>query len=459
MNNKKQEKEIIRRIYNVIPVGTLHMQELLSILEIKLTHDEKITKSACLTCEITPTLILNIDFIEEYCKTDEHLFMLIMHELYHKILGHTTLFGKTTIIENIAFDAVINAILCSEFSSEVYTSFFKNLNRSDRMPDCLLRPMDKDTPEEGKELLRKLYSSSYCGQTYYDIFELLKNELINLCIGDGIILIGNHSGLEKSNSENFSLNGDGDEIKNKLMKEIIEKIIEKWPRPPKILPGRDSGGDKIFDMFSLEKNRKMKKNLKKLLRNANIDCDNSEVLKRYMELDDYRGETFIPNFKDRQFFVKNKFLDDVIIYNTNSQIDKLRDDKKVKAKVYLDVSGSVYNDLSKVLSVLNKPVKNKTIELYQFSTEVYPVKISDFENGKIDTTLGTDVNAIFNHYFAMCKKKYNDKIVILTDGYVGDVDYDYKKKIKEMHIEIYVGLFGNYYLDNLQDVAKLMLAI
>ena len=44
-------------------------------------------------------------FIDKYCKTDEHLFMLVMHELYHKILGHTTLFGKTTIIENIVFDA------------------------------------------------------------------------------------------------------------------------------------------------------------------------------------------------------------------------------------------------------------------------------------------------------------------------------------------------------------------
>ena len=42
----------------------------------------------------------------------EIFFLLILHELYHVILGHTRLFSRVSPIDNIVFDAVINSMLC-----------------------------------------------------------------------------------------------------------------------------------------------------------------------------------------------------------------------------------------------------------------------------------------------------------------------------------------------------------
>ena len=80
---------------------------------------------------------------------DAHLFMLVMHELYHVILGHTTLFPHATEVRNIVFDAVINAILCSLFPKPEFTSFFTDYNPSDKMPFALLRPKGESRRSRG----------------------------------------------------------------------------------------------------------------------------------------------------------------------------------------------------------------------------------------------------------------------------------------------------------------------
>jgi len=50
-------------------------------------------------------------FLDKYCQDDEDLFLLILHELYHVILGHTRLFPRFALIDNIVYDAVINSML------------------------------------------------------------------------------------------------------------------------------------------------------------------------------------------------------------------------------------------------------------------------------------------------------------------------------------------------------------
>src|SRR3546814_2269635 len=50
--------------------------------------------------------------------------MLVMHELHHVLLGHTTLFPRVTRIQNFVFDAVINGIVCRMFPEKDHTAFF-----------------------------------------------------------------------------------------------------------------------------------------------------------------------------------------------------------------------------------------------------------------------------------------------------------------------------------------------
>ena len=98
------------RIFSVVPAATWQMEELLSLLDI--VTDESIP-TACVDCVTRPRLRLNPGFIADYCRTDEHLLMLVLHELHHVVLGHTRLFPRPTKAHNIAFDAVINAIICA----------------------------------------------------------------------------------------------------------------------------------------------------------------------------------------------------------------------------------------------------------------------------------------------------------------------------------------------------------
>ena len=72
------EEKIVARILDVIPPRSFELMTFLSLFRIRFSDK---TETACVTCGESPELLLNKEFIEEHCKTDEHLFMLVMHEL------------------------------------------------------------------------------------------------------------------------------------------------------------------------------------------------------------------------------------------------------------------------------------------------------------------------------------------------------------------------------------------
>ena len=104
--------------------------------------------------------------VRKRCRADEHLFLLVMHELYHIILAHTTLYPRLGVAQNIAFDAVINAGLSRQFQGPEYRGFFEEINPADTFPSLLLRPpvgwpkkpRYPDTGPSGtREILGQLY--------------------------------------------------------------------------------------------------------------------------------------------------------------------------------------------------------------------------------------------------------------------------------------------------------------
>ena len=100
---------IRERIFNVLPAASYQMEKLFGLFDIEFSD---VTETACVECRTTPRLLLNKGFLDEYCRDDGDLFLLILHELYHVILGHTRLFPRVAPIDNIVFDAVINSMLC-----------------------------------------------------------------------------------------------------------------------------------------------------------------------------------------------------------------------------------------------------------------------------------------------------------------------------------------------------------
>src|SRR5215831_9397043 len=116
--------DLERRVLNAVPAAAFEMNTLLSLLHIEETDA---VPTASISCERRPVLRINPTFIRERCRTDEHLFLLVMHELHHVLLGHTRLFPRASRAHNIAFDAVINAMLVARFPADAHRSFFLDL--------------------------------------------------------------------------------------------------------------------------------------------------------------------------------------------------------------------------------------------------------------------------------------------------------------------------------------------
>ena len=431
--------DIKRRLFSVIPTSSLHMMEFLKLMDIRFVVEE--TKSAAVTCTSRPELLLNKAFVDAYCKTDEHLFMLVMHELYHIILGHTHLFKKHTDIDNIAFDAVINAILCRMFPGEEYVSFFTSINSDETFPGCILRPIGNKTPLKYIPVLKNLYYTNT--GTYFEVYECITNELEEMLKNGQIkyVLLGNHE-------------DNNDDMNNPLLEKMLGKVISKWPREL-IVNGRDLGGeleDKTIEFAKAERNAKNK--MKRLLRKSGVI--QGSVSKRKMSIQYVQEDATLvtPDYKDRTLLTKSIIYEQPILYNSSLINSKVVRDSNVQSLVYLDVSGSVVDDINHFAPLLLKPYKNKECLLFAFSTIVVPVSYQDFRKGKYKSTGGTSLNCIFEHYFSLPKKKQTKKVLILTDGETGKVADDYYQKIKQQKIEVYCGLFGRYTKDDTSNITK-----
>ena len=431
--------DIKRRLFSVIPTSSLHMMEFLKLMDIRFAEEE--TKSAAVTCTSRPELLLNKAFVDAYCKTDEHLFMLVMHELYHIILGHTHLFKRHTDIDNIAFDAVINAILCRMFPGEEYVSFFTSINSDETFPGCILRPIGNKTPLKYIPVLKNLYYTNT--GTYFEVYECITNELEEMLKNGQIkyVLLGNYE-------------DNNDDMSNPLLKKMLDKVISKWPREM-IVNGRDLGGeleDKTIEFAKAERNAQNK--MKRLLRKSGVI--QGSVSKRKMSIQYVQEDATLvtPDYKDRTLLTKSIIYEQPLLYNSSLINSKVVRDSNIQSLVYLDVSGSVVDDINHFAPLLLKPYKNKKCLLFAFSTIVVPVSYQDFRKGKYKSTGGTSLNCIFEHYFSLPKKKQTKKVLILTDGETGKVADDYYQKIKQQKIEVYCGLFGRYTKDDMSNITK-----
>ena len=82
------ERHLRERIFSVLPAASFHLDRLLQLLDIV---ESDRSPTACIECSTQPRLHINPRFLAEQCPQDEDLFLLVLHELYHVVLGHTRL--------------------------------------------------------------------------------------------------------------------------------------------------------------------------------------------------------------------------------------------------------------------------------------------------------------------------------------------------------------------------------
>ncbi len=387
-------------------------------------------------------MLINPDFAARYCQRDEHLFLLVMHELWHIILAHTRLYPRVTALHNIAFDAIINAGLARQFSAPEFRGFFEALNPANIFPGLLLRPPEgwpqnpvyppeDHFPPGTIDLLKRLYppagQQTSADPLYEEILSLLRRAGLEKVIYVMPVLLGDH---DTPDSEQEALN-------DPVFRELIDRMVEAWPDMPVV--GRGMGNGKAGQQTVL---RSVSENARRAFAHTLRRClgphPGAKQRKTRMPVISMSGTGVLPNPHDRMIAARKKLGVDGVLWNQHGQMRARTPDTPTRAHVYLDVSGSMTHVLPHLLDLLLPYVRSGQAEIFQFSNIVAPMPLEELRVARLRSTGGTDINCVLRH--AIDAKPRIHRALILTDGYTGFPRHDLVLRVAEQHIRIHAVL-------------------
>lgn len=412
-------------VLELIEENPFAVRTVLKLLRIEYTTA---VPTLCVTMEERPCLLVNLDFVNKNCRSDQEVKALICHEFLHVLLRHTERKLALTPAEHLAMDAVINAIIHRDLGGE-YSSMMARYYAHAKGLLKLLRPMN---PEETQAVIsssklqawERAWKGLYDGKLIVDdIKELADDHFSMLLIPSFAIqgaLLGNHA-------------HDVNPIPEAL-EEALERTLRSmngsgiW-RSPK---DRGVGVDTYDAIFTQE----------------DIALENWKraaisVLKRYLtqnsrgKLRTSRERNYhVPllNSRDRRAFMGslwNPLLPDVEWTAQQNYPEK-------QAQVYLDVSGSMNAEMPVLISLLNQLRRYIRMPFWAFSTVVAPAVI---EGGQLQTSTsgGTSLSCVLEH-IAQTKP---DAVVIVTDGYIEPIESRDLRKTSPTRIHALVSRDGN----------------
>ena len=461
-----QSRRLEYQILDSFTGGNSAVRTLLSLMDIVETTE---IPTAAVECVAVPRMLINPEFVAAHANTPEKLLMLVMHELHHVMLGHTSFFGNTTPIDNLVFDAVINAMLCHDFPGTAHTSFFTDLYREDVFPECLLRPATgwkpglfdsfepffgfPSNPFPGKpgeqedddesdwvvplplplepkryrriaSAYRELYSE--VGSSYVELYEALTHGLLRFRMDD-VLLLGDHT--PKVGSSCGSL-----ERRSPVLFEAVRRIVEEWPQPPEPIPGR-SLADVIEETgFEVRKHRSCRRELRWIFRRiGGRNCGGDG--RRRLSPQPSPVATPVPTFDRRS--VVMRALGTVPLLYRHEVMGREWAPHGEKVHVYLDVSGSMSAVIASVYGAVLDSLEFVHDRIHLFSTKVEDISLRQLSHGVCESTGGTSINCVAGHI----REHRVRRAVILTDGYVGTPCGDDAKVLRDTKLG--VGLVGD----------------
>ena len=419
------EKQITNIVTELAEENPLACRALLSIVSIRYTPE---VNTLAVTLSSRPELLINKEFCDRHMNSEDDVKAVLLHEFLHVLLGHTEKYKFSDTLVNIATDAVINSIIHRKYGT-IYSGFFQRLYNGGGLkrllrPDFFSKCEDPKSkcpagePEGLKEVHSKIYSGQICADDLEELLEfLMRNRNLNQKDASGIPLIGNHGKREKVSKENGKLLGD-----------ILNKVDarEIWPNR-----GRGTGDESEFEARLIENHRitSWRKDTFSVLRKClTIDPhkkpvrENSDVVIPVMNSGDRRALSkfhafgYIP-------FARNSFSREVTGESTD---------------IYLDVSGSMIAEIDQLITLLNSFRDKIKKPLWAFSDEVCPAV---FRNGSLEfkTSGGTQIGCVFRHI----REKKIKKCLIVTDGYVEEIDQKMLSGIDTAGISVIVSADGS----------------
>lgn len=437
------------RILDVIPAGTLYLETLLKLSDLRWTEE---LPTAAITCGAAPNMLFNRGFVEANCPMDEDLMMLVLHELHHVLYGHHMLFPGAGMAHNIAFDAVINARLCRSWRSPRHARFFRRTYPKPGFPEILLCPPpswpakagDHESRQEQARLLPEL-GQALMGRvlalrdrlyaqdnsvTYEDILKLLREKAVEskpLLLGSH----GNSCGGQDPQQQEQGKNGENQEgaeappanENNPASDPFLVEIARQMDKNLDDAAGGKTGGPGggLHDIHPSTRNprKDFLHALRQLLIKAGVYRQRlSRHRKRVIVATTRDSVTVVPNWHDRTAVAREDLMQIApLLFNHTVPDRRAASEPAGAAHVYLDVSGSMNADLPWILAALAPLEKDGLCRVFLFSTIVAPAPKKGLLKGALVTTGGTDIDCVLDHVIAIKPKERPRQVVVLTDGY------------------------------------------
>ena len=409
---------LAEQILECFPGGSYAFAALLRLLDIVESNS---VETAAVECRAEPRLLVNPNFVERHANTPEKLFMLVMHELHHVLLGHTTLFPAATPVHNFIFEAVINGLLCRMFPAGEYTALFRDYYDPGNFPMCLLRPppswpgrkhavasgiakLPNAQRKRAAEAHAALYSEA--GATYLEVAEVLPQVLATCGAGDAVgdvPLLGGHG-------EHSSTMG-GLEHRSPLLFDIVRGIVEQWPQPPDPIQGRSLADVIATSKVIVQRKRSNRGVLRRLIEEVAAQGSEGEVRRRV--IDRVPAQSPLPNF-DRRAMVQGYLGFHPLLYQAQVPCAR-RKPAADRVHVYLDVSGSMETVKGALYGAILDCHSQVHPTVHLFSTAVEDVTIPELRRGVCKSTGGTDIACVASHI----AKNGIGRALVVTDGWVG----------------------------------------
>lgn len=455
-------RAIRARILNVLPAATYQMDRFLQFVDVVLSER---TETACVEVGPQPRLHLNADFVRQRCQRDEHLLMLVLHELYHVILGHTRLFPRLTVAHNIAFDAVINSMLCRQFPDAAYVSFFTKLNGARQFPGRLLRPPTgwprssvaaSDASAQERALMTLLYGPNAGTATYREILDLLGGKLgasIEDCArrrtgstredtnkSSRHVLLGDHG--RPSQTGEF----DDAAVSDPVVKEVLRRVTEKWPPEAGLRVSRGDNRTPLDFLMPAPKTPRTAflEALRSLLAKAGITRPGVGGPYAWEHLSvGLETTTALPDWRDRHAHSRFALTGaPPLLFRSEVTMRRRRWRPQSIAHVYLDISGSMSADLPWLAGAFAPVLRRGLCRLFVFSTLVEEIRPGHLLGSPMRNTGGTDIRCVYEHFLGVRPTRTPRRVVVITDGWTGEPSATQAADAIRRKVRLFVGLIA-----------------
>lgn len=411
------EKQIHFVIQDLIEENPLACRGLLHISEIRFSRK---VDTMAVSISATPVLHINLDFCRKHLQSENDVKAVLLHEFLHVLLLHTEKYSCNSPLLNICLDAVINAIIYRNQGME-YAGFFARFYKWEKL-SFLLRPKCSEAPleKEWMDIHTRIYEGRYCADDLLELLEYLRKKM-DIKGFEKVVLLGNHDKNQQT------VSGEVSEILDGIMQKMSG--VKIWSKSRAISSGSDNAKQNI-NAEDYREHKWDKATLAVLKKCLLPGKEKKPVL--------HTREIKTPALAGSDKRSLAKYLWSGIMPFSTYDAEVYQPGPDERAHIYLDVSGSMKEEIDRLVNLLYHFKRFIKRPLWVFSNDV---KEALFIRSKLeyDTSFGTEIGPVFDHMRANKIRK----AVIVTDGYVGTITEEMLEGIDRKKIQVLLSADGS----------------